>query len=134
MEINYNPCNHGVIIHDATKLSFVFYFYLFFLVFFEKMKIEKGNLCSYNQTGYVVFLRKLPGDSVFLYFYGKRVSKSSNFGSSQQRYSIKISVFFHKHFVKFKEKHLCQSLFGIKLQASSLEFYEERDSSTDIFL
>ena len=133
MEINYNPCNHGVIIHDTTKLSFVFHFYLF-LFFFEKMKIEKGNLCSYNQTVYVVFLRKLPGGSVFLHFYGKRVSKSSNFGSSQQRYSIKISVFFHKHFVKFKEKHLCQSLFGIKLQASSLELYEERDSSTGIFL
>ena len=39
-----------------------------------------------------------------------------------------------KNFSKFTEKHLCQSLFSIKLNAWSLQLYWKRDSRTDVFL
>ena len=39
-----------------------------------------------------------------------------------------------RNLTKFKEKHLCQSLFLIKLQAWSLQFYSKRDPGTGVFL
>ena len=39
-----------------------------------------------------------------------------------------------KNFAKFTKKHLCQSLFWIKLQPSGLYIYWKRDSGTGIFL
>ena len=39
-----------------------------------------------------------------------------------------------KNFAKFTEKHLCQSLFLIKLQGSGLQLYWKRDSGTGVFL
>ena len=41
---------------------------------------------------------------------------------------------FCKNFTKFIGKHLCKSLFFIKLQALGLQLYEKRDSGTDVFL
>ena len=39
-----------------------------------------------------------------------------------------------KNFAKVTVKHLCQSFFLIKLQASACNFIKKRDSGTGIFL
>ena len=39
-----------------------------------------------------------------------------------------------KNFTKFTGKHLCWSLFFIKLEAGALQFYLKRDSGTSVFL
>ena len=39
-----------------------------------------------------------------------------------------------RNFAKFTGKHMCQSLFLIKLQASDLQLCLKRDSGTGVFL
>ena len=39
-----------------------------------------------------------------------------------------------RNFAKFTGKHLCRSLFLIKLQASGLQLYQKRNSGTVVFL
>ena len=50
--------------------------------------------------------------------------------SSHQRCSIRKGVL--KNFTKFTGKHLCQSLFLIKLKALGLQLYLKRDSGTGV--
>ena len=54
------------------------------------------------------------------------------FRSSHRRYSVKKGVL--KNFANFKGKHLCWSLFLIKLQAWRLPTLLQRSFSTDVFL
>ena len=52
--------------------------------------------------------------------------------SSQRRCSVKKGVL--RNFEKFTVKHLCQSLFSIKLQAWGQQLYLKKGSGTGIFL
>ena len=54
------------------------------------------------------------------------------FGSSYQRCFVKKNVL--KNFVNLSEKHLCWSLFLIKLQALRPRNLFKKDSNTDVFL
>ena len=60
------------------------------------------------------------------------VSCNTNFWSRHRRCSVKKSVL--KNFGNFTGKHLCWSLFLIKLQAFRLVTLSKRDSNTDVFL
>ena len=55
-----------------------------------------------------------------------------NFKRSHLRCFVKKGVL--ENFAKFTGKHLCQSLFLIKLQSSGLQRYLKRDSGTGVFL
>ena len=61
-----------------------------------------------------------------------KVERSTNIRSSHRRCSVKKGVF--KNFPNFTGKHLCQSLFLIKLQAFRQAILLKRGSNTGLFL
>ena len=53
-------------------------------------------------------------------------------GSSHHRCAVKIGVL--RNSTKFTGKHLCQISFLIRFQASALQLYLKRDSTTGVFM
>ena len=93
------------------------------------------HLTAWKVSKYRLFLVRIFPHSDFrvvpayLSFFSGLVWKCR---SSRWRFSIKKGVL--RNFSKFTEKHLCQSVFLIKLQALGLQLYQKRGSGAVAFL
>ena len=101
-------------------------------VYFSFMSIILNSELEVSGIQADLVMKKLPVTTHYSDLFKLSSPNLSKFRSSHRRYSMKIGV--PKNFANFTGKHLCRSLFLIRLQALKPTTLLKGDSNAGVFL